>query len=122
MTFAIAAHVYIFRHVLHDWPDEQARQILLNVKPALAPHSRIVILDQVVPTQGASLLNVGVDICMMLFSGMERSEKQWTALLDSAGLKVLKITPPKPGEGEVAFDSMIEAVPIEGPQNELNEH
>ena len=70
-----------------------------------------MIQEQVVPVQGASLLNVGIDISMMLFSGMERSEKQWGALLDSAGLQIVKITPPKPHKHEITFDSMIEAVP-----------
>ena len=104
------ASVYLFRHVLHDWPDEANRKILLHVVPALAPESRIVIQEQVVPTKGASMLNVGVDISMMLFSGMERSEKQWSALLDSAGFQIVKITPPNPPKGEIAFDSMIEAI------------
>ena len=69
-----------------------------------------MIQEQVVPIQGASLLNVGMDLSMMLFSGMERSEKQWGTLLDSAGLQIVKITPPKPHKHEIAFDSMIEAV------------
>ena len=47
---------------------------------------------------------------MMLVSGMERSEKQWSELLESVGLKIVKITPPAPPVGEIAFDSMIEAV------------
>ena len=69
-----------------------------------------MIQEQVVPMQGASLLNASMDISMMLFSGMERSEKQWDALLDSAGLQIVKITPPKPYKHEIAFESMIEAV------------
>ena len=43
------ASVYLFRHVLHDWPDEANRKIL-NTVPALAPRSRIVIQEQVVST------------------------------------------------------------------------
>ena len=72
--------------------------------------SRIVILDQVVPTRGATLNTVGFDISMMIFAGMERTEKQWRTLLDSVGLKVVRIAPPVPQEGEISSDSTIEAV------------
>lgn len=104
------ASVYFLRNVLHDWPDESARTILENITPALAPSSRVVIQDQVVPTTGATLLNVGVDIAMMIFSGMERTEKQWKALLESAGLEIVRILPPEPHPKEIAFFSTIEAV------------
>ena len=104
------AGVYFLRNVLHDWPDEACQKILENVKPALAPYSRVVIQDQVVPTTGATFLNVGVDIAMMIFSGMERSEKQWKTLLGSAGLEIVRILPPEPHPKEIAFFSTIEAV------------
>ena len=47
---------------------------------------------------------------MMGFSGMERSVKQWTALLDAVGLKIASIVRSEAPPGEIAYDSMIEAV------------
>ncbi|KAK8085984.1 hypothetical protein PG994_000958 [Apiospora phragmitis] len=39
------ADVYMFRTVLHDWPDKQAIQILRNQVPALKPGARILVND-----------------------------------------------------------------------------
>jgi hypothetical protein len=40
--------------------------------------------------------NAEVDLSMMaLFSSMERTEKQWVALLEKAGLSVVKVWTPK---------------------------
>lgn len=40
------ARAYLFRSVLHDWPDEQCRTILGHIKDAMVPgYSRILISD-----------------------------------------------------------------------------
>jgi hypothetical protein len=42
------ARAYFMRSVLHDWPDEQCRKILLNLKDAMEPgYSTILINDHV---------------------------------------------------------------------------
>lgn len=48
------AKAYYLKSVLHDWPDEQCKQILSNLKPALkAGYSRILVNELVVPDTGA---------------------------------------------------------------------
>lgn len=55
-------------------------------------YSRLLINDYVLPNTGADLHPALLDIMMMsTCSGMERSEKQWHALLDSVGLDIVKI-------------------------------
>lgn len=55
-------------------------------------YSRILINDWVLPDTGAPLLPALLDIQMMaVLSGMERTESQWKELLDSVGLKIVKI-------------------------------
>lgn len=46
------ASIYLLRHILHDWPDNEAVQILGNIMPALGPESRILVSDIVLPEQG----------------------------------------------------------------------
>lgn len=105
----IDASVYFFRHIFHDWPDSMCRQILENTIPALDPnHSRIVIVDIVLPDIGAELLPALFDINMMLMGGRERTEREWRGLLKGVGLRVLKITGPK--SGAWTMDSVIEAM------------
>jgi hypothetical protein len=86
------ARAYYFRSIFHDWPDEKCKEILRNLKPAMKPgYSRLLINDWVIPDRGAALYPALLDINMMvLFSGMERSESQWRALLESEGFEVVK--------------------------------
>ena len=86
------ARVYYFSHVLHDWSDDPCRKILQNVKTAMKKgYSKLVINDIILPRTGASLLQAGMDINMMVtLGGMERTEDQWAELLAKEGFKILK--------------------------------
>lgn len=58
----------------------------------MSPGSSLLIDDWVLQDVGASLAGASEDMLMMLFlSGMERSESQWKAVLNSAGLEIKKI-------------------------------
>lgn len=39
------ADVYMFRFVVHDWPDKYVVRILRNIRPAMKDSSRIIIMD-----------------------------------------------------------------------------
>lgn len=54
--------------------------------------SRLLINEFVLPNTETSQLQASLDIMMMaLVSGLERTEMQWRALLESIGLEVVKI-------------------------------
>lgn len=57
----------------------------------MAPHSRILISDTVVPNVNAPRDMALQDLNMMCFGGMERTERQWTELLGDVGLRIVKI-------------------------------
>lgn len=48
---------YIFRHILHDWPDEDAVTILKNLVPALKNGARVILYEAVMPEPPAQLAN-----------------------------------------------------------------
>lgn len=79
--------------VLHDWPDEQACNILKMTREAMRPgYSRLLIHDHVVQEQMAHPHTTSYDLTMMVkIAGQERTESQWTKLLRLGGLKVVKI-------------------------------
>lgn len=79
-------------HIIHDWPDHSALKILEMQKGAMKPgYSRLLIHDQVLDDEKSQMNTTAFDIAMMVYlSGKERTEKQWLALLDSAGLRVIK--------------------------------
>ena len=102
----IGARAYYLHQILHDWPDEQCRQILRCLKPALLADagSRILINEMVVPPTGASMNNTAYDLIMMsMFSASERGEQSWHDLITSVGLKIVKIW-----TSSLAVESVIE--------------
>ena len=71
-------------------------------------NSVILINELVVPNTGAHRQAAQQDLAMMVTLGaMERTEKQWYALLERAGLKVARMVTYDMFMG----DSVIEAVP-----------
>lgn len=90
------ARVYFMHNVLHDWTDDKARTILQNLAPAMDKgYSRLLIHESLV-TSVKPLARVTVsDITMMAcLAAAERSEAQWRALVESAGLRVVRIWRP----------------------------
>jgi hypothetical protein len=59
----------------------------------MAPDSRLLIAEMVVPPmpEGIDKTAYWMDFCMLIIGGKERSEKEFSNLLDSAGLKLVKI-------------------------------
>ena len=85
------ARAYFFRRVLHDWSDPVCRTILSNTVSSMGPASRVLLAEYEVPAVGASAKLTLQDINMMGLGGTERTERQWSDLLDSVGLKLTKM-------------------------------
>ena len=86
------ANVYFLANILHNWADKESSRILANVVAAMKPgYSKLLISDHILPKQNCPLHSFGRDIGMMsLHGGVERSETQWKALLEPAGLEIVK--------------------------------
>lgn len=84
---------YYMHRILHDWPDDQCREILRNQKAAMKPgYSKILINEIVIPDQGATWLEAGIDMIMLAkHASTERTESEWRDLVDSAALKIVEI-------------------------------
>ena len=58
----------------------------------MSPESSLLIDEWVLPDAGAPLAGASEDLMtLMLLSGMERTESQWKALLESVGLEIKKV-------------------------------
>ncbi|KAN0115172.1 o-methyltransferase-like protein [Hyaloscypha variabilis] len=97
------AKIYYLRRIMHNWQDNEARKILKNIADAMAPDSRLLIGEMVVPDipEGVDKTVYWMDLCMLIIGGKERSEKEFSDLLDSAGLKLIKIWRSKVGSQTV---------------------
>ncbi|KAJ8132202.1 hypothetical protein O1611_g1425 [Lasiodiplodia mahajangana] len=86
------ARCYYFRSILHDWPDAECIKILKITAAAMAPgYSKLLLSEFVLPSKNTPLYPALLDVNMMaVLNGMERTEAQFTELLDAAGLRVVR--------------------------------
>ena len=93
-TVPAGADAYLFRHIIHDWTDEQSLQILGHCRTVIPESGRLLLVECVVPPGNEPSASKDFDITMMTFpGGMERTEPEFTALLDRAGFKLASVTP-----------------------------
>lgn len=88
------AHVYLLRRVLHDFYEPECVQIVRHVASAMAPDSRLLIGDFVLPEKthlGDDTFLYWMDFAMMMLTGKEKSAEEFRSILDEAGLEMVKI-------------------------------
>jgi O-methyltransferase domain len=88
-----AADVLLLKNVLHDWSDEKCQVLLSRCRQAMQPSSRLLIIDRVIGSP-ADLIGSFYDLHMQLIQGgRERTEKEFSSLLQKAGMKLNRIIP-----------------------------
>jgi hypothetical protein len=100
------ADAYYMQHIIHDWADEPALQILANCRRALEGRKdgRLIIVDSVVPETSEPHFSKILDLEMLLMpGGRERTEREWRELFAKAGFEITRIVPMQ------AAESVIEA-------------
>ena len=82
------ADAYSLKMILHDWNDAECIEILSNIRKAAAGPSRVFVVEHVVPRHDVPHFSKLFDIHMMCWgTGQERTEAQYTSLLERAGWK-----------------------------------
>jgi SAM-dependent methyltransferase len=84
------ADVYLLKAVLHNWDDARCDAILANVKRAMAPDARLVVVERVLPERmaptAAHRAVARSDLNMLVgLGGRERTQGELTARLRAAG-------------------------------------
>jgi len=93
-TIPAGADVYTIRHIIHDWQDEESIRILSNVRQAMKPGSKLLVLEAVVPEGNEPHFSKMADMAMMLWPhGLERTADEFRALLAASGFELVGITP-----------------------------
>jgi hypothetical protein len=99
------ADAYLLCGVIHDWDDNRALTILRNCRKAMTRSGRVLLVDMIVPDEGAPSFSKLLDLNMLVMNGgRERTRVEFCALLSAAGYKLTRIVP------TVAPQSMIEAI------------
>ena len=85
------ADAIVLRHVLHDWNDEDSATILRNSAAALNEGGRVLVVEKVITPGNEPSFAKLLDLNMMAIGGKERTEVQYRALLDAAGLQLTAV-------------------------------
>ena len=103
--FFASGDAYIMKHIIHDWDDERSLVILKNIKQAMNPGGRVLLVESVVSDGNNQDFTKLMDIEMMVSpGGKERTAAEYKELFEQAGLRLTRIIPTK------SAYSVIEAV------------
>jgi SAM-dependent methyltransferase len=89
---------YLLKHVIHDWNDDRATEILSTCRRAMAAEAKLLLVEGVYPpridqsdeSRGAAANDVNMLVCT---GGRQRSEAEFRALYDAAGFRLTRIVP-----------------------------
>ncbi len=101
------ANAYLLRHIIHDWADDEALQILRNIRKVVPSDGRLLIIEGIVSPGNERQFTKLLDLAMLtLPGGKERTEAEYRELLAAAGFELSRIVPTEAGV------SVIEGRPV----------
>ena len=86
---------YVMKHIIHDWDDDRAIKILENIRKAMKPGGRVILLESVL-LPGCTQPDFGklIDLEMLFMpGGRERTEDEFRSLFERAGFTLSRIVP-----------------------------
>ena len=85
---------YLLSHIVHDWDDGENATILANVREAMKPDGKLLIVEMVLPESDEPHMGKMLDMMMMLVpGGEERTPSEYAALLEPNGFRVNRVVP-----------------------------
>ena len=98
VDIAKGADLVLLKAVLHNWDDDRCAAILQNVRSALPPGGRLLVVERVVPRPvqptAAHRTVVRSDLNMLVgVGGRERSAAEFQRLLQESDFELQSITP-----------------------------
>ncbi len=88
------ADIYLLGHFIHLFEDDDALRVLTNCAVAAPPGARIIAMERVIGDGPKDTFSKVVDLLMFSYAqGRERTEDEYRALFERAGLSWVGITP-----------------------------
>jgi hypothetical protein len=101
---------YVLSRVLHDWDDHDAGRILVTCRRAMAPGSRLLVVESILPERARDRpAAIRMDLHMlMLLGARERTESEFRRLLERGGFELRRVAMTRSPAGL----GVIEAAPV----------
>ena len=85
---------YLLSHIIHDWDDSENATILKNVREAMKPDGKLLIVEMVLPEGDEPHMGKMLDMMMLLVpGGEERTASEYEALLAPNGFRMTRVVP-----------------------------
>jgi hypothetical protein len=85
---------YLLSHIIHDWDEGENATILRNVREAMKPDGKLLIVEMVLPEGDEPHMGKMLDMMMLLVpGGEERTPSEYAALLEPNGFKANRVVP-----------------------------
>jgi hypothetical protein len=90
---------YLMKHIVHDWGDDQCRQILRHMRAELAKTApadgRVYLMEMIAPEgpEPSPAKMLDIEMLVATIGGRERTAGEFGALFRSAGFEFVSITP-----------------------------
>ncbi|WP_353374081.1 methyltransferase [Mycobacterium sp.] len=82
----------MLKHIVHDWDESKVKQILRNVRAAMATNTKLLVLEAVVPVDDREHLSTILDLEMLVVgAGRERTAAEYTDLLRATGFRNTRV-------------------------------
>ncbi len=83
---------YLMKHVIHDWDDERARNILANCRRAVPKDGALLLVEWALREGNAPSAGKFTDVVMMLMTGgKERTVEEYRDLLSQSGFRLNQV-------------------------------
>ena len=90
----VKADIYMLKHIIHDWYDDNCEKILRNIGKEIAEDGKVLIIETVVPEGNEPHFSKIIDLEMLLApGGVERTAAEFETLLSNSGFKLNRIIP-----------------------------
>jgi len=87
-------NAYVLKHIIHDWADDEAVQILRNLRAVSDTGTTVLLVEMVIPEHDREFVGKFADLEMLLLGGSrERTAAEYRALLDRAGFRMTRVVP-----------------------------
>ena len=85
---------YLLKTIIHDWDEDSALTILRNVRTAIAPGGKLLLLEMVLPEGTPAHPGMWLDLEMLVTAGgQERTATEYANLLSRAGFRQTRVVP-----------------------------
>ncbi|GBG39398.1 methyltransferase [Mycobacterium montefiorense] len=106
-TITEGGDAYVLKHIVHDWPDDEALQILRNVRKAAGAGKHVLLVEMVLPGHDRDFMGNWLDLEVLVeFDARERTAAGYAELLNRAGFRMTRVVP------TASVYSVVEAVAV----------